>query len=118
MKTLQECKDEVAKKAGFEGRDSIRPHYEGRYFDEVAEMYAQQYKHLADEYSQALDRQIGEFDDLETKYKTIKVLLESERKLTLDWKGHAEEVKKDNERLAEIEDCNKQSLINSRRLAN
>jgi chromosome segregation ATPase len=44
MKTLQECKDEVAKRNGFESWDNIRPNYEGRYFDEVAELYAEQFK--------------------------------------------------------------------------
>ena len=38
--TLQEAKEIVAKKAGFERWDNIQPHYEGRYFDEVAELYA------------------------------------------------------------------------------
>lgn len=37
--TLQEVKDQVAVKHGFECWDRIRPVYEGRYFDEVAELY-------------------------------------------------------------------------------
>lgn len=38
--TLQYAKDEIAKQYGFERWDSIRPNYEGRFFDEVAELYA------------------------------------------------------------------------------
>lgn len=39
--TLQNAKDVIAKRAGFEDWSRIRPEYQERYFNDVAELYAQ-----------------------------------------------------------------------------